>query len=218
MARFGKAEVRAYLDERGVPYEAAEHEAVFTMRRFEGSRPSVRRRGGQELFLCDEKKRSYYLVVMPEDKPADLKELRAQLETRRLRSHPKRTSKRCWGCAAAPCRRSGCSTTRSAACRWCSTRSCAPTEASEPIRTTNTATLHVPLQAVVEMIENHGNSVVFVALPPLGDPAPLSLVFDGKDDEDEKRFRIGQKSLPPQKGHPLRRRAGRKKAGGRGAF
>ena len=29
----------------------------------------------------------------------------------------------------------------------------------------NTATLHVPLQAVVEMIENHGNPVVFVALP-----------------------------------------------------
>ena len=67
MARFGKAEVRAYLDERGVPYEAAEHEAGFTM---EGSRAlglPFADEVAKNLFLCDEKKRSYYLVVMPED-------------------------------------------------------------------------------------------------------------------------------------------------------
>ena len=39
----------------------------------------------KNLFLRDDKKRNYYLVVMPEDKPANLKALRVALEARPLR-------------------------------------------------------------------------------------------------------------------------------------
>ena len=165
MARFGKAEVRAYLDERGVPYEAAEHEAVFTM---EGSRAlglPFADEVAKNLFLCDEKKRSYYLVVMPEDKPADLKELRAQLGTRRLRFASEEDLEMLLGLRSGAVSPFGVLNDEERRVQVVFDEELRSYRGLGAHPNDNTATLHVPLQAVVEMIENHGNSVVFVALP-----------------------------------------------------
>lgn len=82
---FGKEEVCAYLDERGVAYERVDHEAVFTMEAMDALALPFAEVVVKNLFLRDDKKRNYYLVVMPEDKPANLKGLRAALEARPLR-------------------------------------------------------------------------------------------------------------------------------------
>ena len=82
---FGKEEVCAYLDERGVAYERVDHEAVFTMEAMDALALPFAEVVVKNLFLRDDKKRNYYLVVMPEDKPANLKALRTALEARPLR-------------------------------------------------------------------------------------------------------------------------------------
>lgn len=82
---FGKEEVCAYLDERGVRYERVDHEAVFTMEGMAALELPFADEVVKNLFLRDDKKRNYYLVVMPEDKPANLKALRRTLEARPLR-------------------------------------------------------------------------------------------------------------------------------------
>lgn len=82
---FGKEEVCAYLDERGVCYERVDHEAVFTMEGMAALRLPFADEVVKNLFLRDDKKRNYYLVVMPEDKPANLKALRRTLGARPLR-------------------------------------------------------------------------------------------------------------------------------------
>lgn len=81
----GKEEVCAYLDERGVRYERVDHEAVFTMEGMAALELPFADEVVKNLFLRDDKKRNYYLVVMPEDKPANLKALRRTLGARPLR-------------------------------------------------------------------------------------------------------------------------------------
>ena len=85
MAAMGKAEVLQYLDDQEVFYQKVEHEPVFTMEGMEQLNLPFAAEVVKNLFLRDDKKRAYYLVVMPEDKPANLKALRAMLESRPLR-------------------------------------------------------------------------------------------------------------------------------------
>ena len=87
---FGKEEVCAYLDSRGVVYDRVDHEAVFTMEAMDALSLPFANVVVKNLFLRDDKKRNYYLVVMPEDKPANLKALRAALGARPLRLPRKR--------------------------------------------------------------------------------------------------------------------------------
>lgn len=82
---FGREEVCAYLDERGVAYDRVDHEAVFTMGAMDALELPFANAVVKNLFLRDDKKRNYYLVVMPDDKPANLKALRAALGARPLR-------------------------------------------------------------------------------------------------------------------------------------
>ena len=101
---FGKEEVCAYLDERGVAYDRVDHEAVFTMGAMDALELPFANAVVKNLFLRDDKKRNYYLVVMPEDKPANLKALRAALGARPR----KRTCTEFSVCVAARCRPSAC--------------------------------------------------------------------------------------------------------------
>ena len=80
-----KQEVVELLKQRGVDFDIVEHEAVFTMEGMDVLALPFANEVVKNLFLRDDKKRNYYLVVMPEDKPANIKELRASLEARPLR-------------------------------------------------------------------------------------------------------------------------------------
>lgn len=137
MAAMGKAEVLQYLDDQEVFYQKVEHEPVFTMEGMEQLNLPFAAEVVKNLFLRDDKKRAYYLVVMPEDKPANLKALRAMLESRPLRFASADDLEAILGLRAGAVRRWACSTTTSVVCRWCSTRSCAATRgwASIPMTT-----------------------------------------------------------------------------------
>lgn len=77
MERMGKDDVVRFLREGGYEFDIVEHGAVFTMEGMEALGLPFAQDVVKNLFLRDDKKRNYYLVVMPEDKPANLKELRA---------------------------------------------------------------------------------------------------------------------------------------------
>lgn len=84
MGSFGKEEVLQYLDGRGVRYERVDHEAVYTMAGTGQVDIPFADKIVKNLFLRDDKKRAYYLAMMPLDKSANLKELRAALGSRPL--------------------------------------------------------------------------------------------------------------------------------------
>lgn len=84
MSGYHKKEVYAFLNEKGVSYEAVEHEAVFTMEEME--RAGINANGCicKNLFLRDAKGRQHYLVTVPDERRVDLKWLSAALGTSKL--------------------------------------------------------------------------------------------------------------------------------------
>ena len=72
------------LDNLGIEYEKLEHKAVFTVDEAKTIEGQLSGTGCKNLFLKD-KKKNYYLVVMMEDKRADLKALGKMLGTSNFR-------------------------------------------------------------------------------------------------------------------------------------
>lgn len=75
MSNYGKQEIYALLDAKGVTYEVLEHEAVYTMEDMD--RAGITAKGGvcKNLFLRDAKGKKHFLVTVPEERRVDLKML-----------------------------------------------------------------------------------------------------------------------------------------------
>ena len=71
-----KQETYQYLTDRGVRYEVTEHAAVFNMAQLDSVRLPYPDRDAKNLFVRDDKKRSYYLITVKGDKRVDLKDFR----------------------------------------------------------------------------------------------------------------------------------------------
>ncbi len=81
---YGKKEIIDYLNENKIEYEIAEHPAVYTVEEADALNLQHPEAGTKNLFLRDDKKRRYYLMVARENVSINLKELRAKLESRPL--------------------------------------------------------------------------------------------------------------------------------------
>lgn len=79
-----KEDILLLLEQNGIPYELAEHEAVFTIE--EMNRLGLKDADciAKNLFIRDDKKRQYFLVTLEKDKQLDLKALQAAIGSRRL--------------------------------------------------------------------------------------------------------------------------------------
>lgn len=84
LARFDKARTLRLLGERGIPYEFAEHAAVYTVQEAHNEHVPFAEYGAKNLFLRDDKHRAYYLVVLPDGKEVALKRIQELLGSRRL--------------------------------------------------------------------------------------------------------------------------------------
>lgn len=67
MSGYHKNEVYALLNDKGIPYEAVEHEAVFTMEEMERAGIDAHGCICKNLFLRDAKGRQHYLVTVPDE-------------------------------------------------------------------------------------------------------------------------------------------------------
>ena len=77
-------EILKLLDEKKIEYTLVHHKAVFTIDEMNEVDIPNKDRIAKNLFLRDDKKRSYYLVSIEETKRADLKALRTLLSSRPL--------------------------------------------------------------------------------------------------------------------------------------
>ena len=81
------AQLPAYLellDDAGVAYEALRHPAVYTIDGLDALELPKKERIAKNLYLRDDKRRHYYLVVAEKGKRADLKALRRTISSRPL--------------------------------------------------------------------------------------------------------------------------------------
>ena len=72
------------LDKMGIPYKVTEHRAVFTIEDMENLGMEHIEKVAKNLFVRDDKKRSYYLLVIRKDKSANLKDVQQKIGSRRL--------------------------------------------------------------------------------------------------------------------------------------
>ena len=79
-----RPDIEKLLSDRGCPYTISEHPAVFTIEELYNHDIPSRERIAKNLFLRDDKKRSYYLISIKGDAKADLKALRSALGSRPL--------------------------------------------------------------------------------------------------------------------------------------
>lgn len=165
MPAFTKAEVLEFLDARGINYQHVEHEAVFTMETMAALHLPFEHEIVKNLFLRDDKKRNYYLVVMVGDKPCNLKALRQLLESRPLKFASSEDLESYLGLFGGEVSPFGILNDEQA---------CVQVVFDEELKNysglgvhpnDNTATVHIALDDLVAIIEEHGNPVRFVDLP-----------------------------------------------------
>ena len=79
-----KQQIYEYIKQRNIWYEITEHEAVFSMKEVSNIEIPYPEADAKNLFICDDKKRNYYLITVKGDKRVDLKEFRKKNNTRAL--------------------------------------------------------------------------------------------------------------------------------------
>ena len=73
-----------YLNKRNIWYELTEHEAVYTMEDLSKLDIPYPDSDAKNLFVCDDKKESYYLITVKNNKRVNLKDFRKEYHTRPL--------------------------------------------------------------------------------------------------------------------------------------
>ena len=79
---FGKQEVKAFLEEKNIPFEWVEHKAVYTIEEMEELGLESMDEIAKNLFLRDQKGKRHFLVVVQGLKQVNLKELGEKLGTK----------------------------------------------------------------------------------------------------------------------------------------
>lgn len=79
-----KAEVYEVLRSKGINFEAVDHPPVFTMEEMEREIDRDLTEVVKNVFLRDEKKKHWYLVVIPKDKSLDMVKLKDVIGSTRL--------------------------------------------------------------------------------------------------------------------------------------
>ena len=80
-----KQDIYNYLKENNIWHEITEHKAVYNMAELAEVDTPYPEADAKNLFVCDDKKRNYYLITVKGDKRVDLKEFRKKNNTRPLR-------------------------------------------------------------------------------------------------------------------------------------
>ena len=79
-----KQDIYAYLKENGIWHEITEHAAVFSMEELDAVELPYPNCDAKNLFVRDDKRRSYFLITVKGDKRVDLKEFRKTYGTKPL--------------------------------------------------------------------------------------------------------------------------------------
>ena len=72
------------MEHANIPYDITEHPAVYTIEEMDRLQIDPQNEVAKNLFLCDDKKQRYFLIVLPKYKQVDLQAIRTAVDSRRL--------------------------------------------------------------------------------------------------------------------------------------
>ena len=79
-----KDEIYNFIKEKGIWYEVTEHKAVYSMDDLKDVKLPYREGNAKNLFVRDDKKKNYYLIMVREEKRVNLSLFRKEFNTRPL--------------------------------------------------------------------------------------------------------------------------------------
>ena len=79
-----ESDVYKYLESNHIEYELIRHEAAYTIEEIEKMNIKGYEYVVKNLFVRDDKKRHYYLIVVKKDAVVNMKELQSKINSRRL--------------------------------------------------------------------------------------------------------------------------------------
>lgn len=79
-----ESDIYEYLDLQDIHYQVVKHKAVYTIDEMEQADIEGFEYVVKNLFVRDDKKQHYYLIVVQKDKIVNMKELRSKINSRRL--------------------------------------------------------------------------------------------------------------------------------------
>lgn len=79
-----KEEIYDYIKSKNIWYEITEHDAVYNMKELENIELPYQQCDGKNLFVRDDKKKNYYLIIIKGDKKINLKDFKNNYKTRSL--------------------------------------------------------------------------------------------------------------------------------------
>lgn len=165
MSDFFKQEIYQLLQEKKIPFDCLEHEAVHTME--EMDKAGITRKGTvcKNLFLRDAKGKTHFLVTVPEAKRIDLKQLSEQLGSSRLSfASAERLSRYLkveQGCVSPL----GILNDESQSVLFIADEDLKQDPAVGVHPNDNTATIWLDFQDLLNLIQEHGNEIRFITLP-----------------------------------------------------
>ena len=80
-----KEQIYEYIREKNIWYEITEHKAVYSMSELNDIEVLYPESDAKNLFVCDDKKKNYYLITVRGNKRVNLKEFRKKNNTRPLK-------------------------------------------------------------------------------------------------------------------------------------
>lgn len=159
----GREEIVAMLQEKGVSFELAEHPPVYTIDEMLALKLPHPKDIAKNLFLRDDKKQNYYLIVLREDKKADLKKIRSVLAARPLRFASEEDLEAYLGVTTGAVTPFGLLNDRSHKVKACVDkdlkRGLVGVHPNE-----NTATVYLQAKALVELLQEQGADIDFESL------------------------------------------------------
>lgn len=154
------------LEKMAIPYEIIEHEAVFTVEQIEEiqlwNHPDGI--GAKNLFLRDGSGKRHFLIVLREDKQADLKELRKEIQSSRLSFASAERLDRYMKLTQGSVSPFGVLNDTECAVEVFFDEDLRDYQYIAVHPNDNTATVWLKLSDLVKMIETHGNSFQFVKI------------------------------------------------------
>ena len=161
---YQKEDVRKFLDEKQISYEWFDHKAVFTIDEMLEIGLEKEEDIAKNLFLRDNKGKRHFLVVIREDKQADLKSLGEKIGAGRLSFASEERLMKYLGLTKGSVTPFGILNDTDCAVEVIFDEDFRNMDAIGVHPNDNTASVFLAFSDLVQIIEEHGNSVTFLSL------------------------------------------------------
>lgn len=158
-----KKDIYEYVKNKNIWYEITEHEAVYNMDELSMVDMPYPECDAKNLFVRDDKKATYYLITVKGDKRVDLKEFKNKYNTRRLSFASENDLMSIMGLIPGAVTPLGLLNDKDLKVIFCLDKDFMDGDQIIGVHPNdNTATIWLKTSDLIEMINEHGNEIIFV--------------------------------------------------------